>query len=130
MTGDDRDIPPDVRRYVIARIDSVTELETLILLHSAPERHWTPAEVAQRVYVSTPMAQALLERFAMDGVFRAQGDGSSYTYAPATEELGKLLDRLEQAYRRALIPLTHLVHSKPPRSLRDFANAFRVGKDK
>lgn len=129
MAGDERDIPPDVRRYVVERIDSVAELETLVLLHSAPERRWTSEEVAQRVYVSIPMARALLERFAVSGVFREQGDGS-YVYAPATDALGKLVDRLEQSYRSALIPLTQLIHSKPPASLRDFADAFRMGKDK
>lgn len=129
MAGDERDIPPDVRRYIVERIDSVAELETLVLLHSAPERRWTAEEVAQRVYVSIPMARALLARFAATGVFREEGDGS-HVYAPATDALRKLLDRLEQSYRKALIPLTQLIHSKPPSSLRDFADAFRVGKDK
>ena len=40
------------------------------------------------------------------------------------------VDALAAAYPRFLIPLTKLIHSKPPASLRDFADAFRFREEK
>ncbi len=128
---DTYEIPRSVRRYVIERIDSVPELEVIMLLHDNPDRAWKVAEVAERVYVSPAMATALLARMVEDGVCAPIGEGdepaSAYQYRP-TAERAPIIDGLAEAYRRALISLTKMIHSKPNASLREFADAFRIGK--
>ena len=57
----DRDaIPEAVRRLIAAHIDSVPQLEALLLLRSEPAREWNAASVAARLYVAESAAHALL----------------------------------------------------------------------
>jgi hypothetical protein len=45
---DQKFIPEDVAQFVTDKIDSVAELEALLLLRNAPEREWTARELSQR----------------------------------------------------------------------------------
>ena len=48
---------------------------------------------------------------------------------PAGDMEAKLVARLSEVYRRHLIPITNLIHSKP-RRIREFAEAFKLRKDR
>jgi hypothetical protein len=43
-------IPDDVRRFLLQCIDSVEQLEVLLLLHRAPGEGWTAEAIAQSLY--------------------------------------------------------------------------------
>src|SRR5687768_16699022 len=43
-------IPEDVRRFLLQCIDSVEQLEVLLLLHGAPAQAWNAEAVAQALY--------------------------------------------------------------------------------
>jgi len=43
-------LPEDVRQFLHQNIDSVEQLEVLLLLWRTPERGWTSDEVATAVY--------------------------------------------------------------------------------
>jgi hypothetical protein len=120
-------LPDDVRDFILGHIDSVAELEALLLLRNHAEQSWTIAEAAKRLYVSEAMAAEALARLAADGLCICSDE--FYRYHPSSEEQGMTIDRLSEAYARYLIPVTHLVHNKPAR-IRKFADAFRFRRDK
>jgi hypothetical protein len=124
-------IPTDVHRYVVEHIDSVPELETLLLVYDNPKQLWSSEELAKRIYTSQTMAAALLTKLVQDGVCSevGEGDAKRYQYRPRAD-LSQLIDRLAETYRGALIPMTKLIHAKPNANLLQFADAFRMGKDK
>lgn len=128
MSGE---IPRNVERYVTEHIDSVPEIEIMMVLYANPEEKLGVEQVARRVYVSVPMAAALLTKLVQDGVATtlAVGDVTLYHYRPATGEVADIISQVARAYREALIPLTQLIHSKPNAALRHFADAFRIKKD-
>ncbi len=39
-------IPPDVREFILTHIDSIAQLEALLLLANQPETRWTVSGVA------------------------------------------------------------------------------------
>jgi DNA-binding MarR family transcriptional regulator len=125
------DIPADVYHYIVERVDSVPELESLMLLYESPEQSWSVDDLARRIYASPTMAVALLAKLVEDGLCSAVGEGDAkrYQYSPQAD-LRPLIDRLAETYRRALIPITKLIHAKPNANLRQFADAFRIGKGK
>ena len=114
-----------LRQFILDHIESVADLEGLLLLRREPGE-WTAGTVAKALYVSEPVAAEVLARLQTLGLAASQG--GLYLYAPRTPEQSTMVDALAETYARALIPVTHLVHNNP-RRLRRFADAFKFRKD-
>lgn len=117
-----------VRRLIAERIDSVPELEAILLLRDFPDREWTAEEAGQRLYVSKPVATHVLESLSYRGFLTRRGD--SFCYKPNSSDLATAVDLLAESYARQLRAVTLLIHNKPSPSVRQFAEAFRLRKDK
>jgi hypothetical protein len=122
------DIPDTVRRLISERIDSVPEVEAILLLSQHRGREWSAREVAKALYVGDPVAERLLSVLAERGFFVCQEN--RYRYSPATPELEAAVLALAHAYVHQLIPVTRLIHAKASPGVREFAQAFRLRKDK
>lgn len=121
----DQPIPDDVRDFILRNIDSIAELEALLLLHAHSSDSWTVGAVARRLYTSEQDIAEVLERLAEDG-FLTVIDGA-YRFACKTPEQQTMVDRTAETYRRQLIAVTNMIHAKP-RRIRQFADAFRFKK--
>jgi len=113
-----------VKTLIAERIDSIPELEALLLVRDDRARDWSPAEAGMRLYVSTLVAAHILSTLR-EREFLAERE-ARYRYEPVSPELADAVDQLAAAYARHLVAVTEIVHSKPSRDVRDFANAFRV----
>jgi hypothetical protein len=120
-------ISPDVRGFILERIQSVAELEALLLLHQHEGQTWSAARVADRLYVTEPAATEILTRMAMESLCTVEAAG--FRFAPATPEEAALVGQLADVYARHLIPVTRIIHGKPAR-IQKFADAFRFRSDK
>jgi hypothetical protein len=119
-------IPVDVRDFIVNYIDSIAQLEALLLLRASPGEQWTSAVVASRLYIDAPSAEEELARLCARGLITCEDN--VYSYAGNNADLDTLVDRLAVLYARHLIPVTNLIHDKPSR-IREFASAFRLRKD-
>ena len=120
-------IPPDVYTFILAHIDSVGAIEALLLLRRSQDHSWTPVDVGTRLYIPETEAQELLYQLCEDGLI--QSESSSFRYHlldPVREDLVQLLAK---TYQTQLIAVTKVIHAKP-RRIREFANAFRLRKDR
>ena len=54
-------VPADVRDFLLACIDSVAELEALLLLRESPGQDWDAAMLARRLYVGEAEGAKILE---------------------------------------------------------------------
>jgi DNA-binding IclR family transcriptional regulator len=122
------EIPDSVRRLIAERIDSIPELEAVLLLREYGGREWTAAEAGQRLYVSKTVAAHILAVLEERG-FLTRND-QSYRYAPVSTDLETTVEELAHAYSHHLVAVTQLVHAKPSPSVREFADAFRFRKGK
>jgi hypothetical protein len=121
-------IPESVRRVIAEHIDSVAELEAILLLRGSRDRGWTADAAGARLYVRTTVAEHVLSVLAARGFFASTS--GMYRYAPATPQLEAAVDELAAAYSEQLVTVTHLIHSKPSGGVRQFAEAFDLRKDK
>lgn len=122
----DEPVSPALRAFLVEHIESVAQLEALLLLRR--ERKPLPATtVARALYVPEAAAVEELRALATRGLVAAEDGG--WRYAPATPAAAARVDELAATYARALIPVTNIVHGNP-RRLRRFADAFRFRKDK
>ena len=119
-------IPPEVRELIIRHIDSVSQLEALLILHAHPQESWEVRRIANRVYASDREVGAVLERFAAEGFLTSEGD--LYRYGVGDPTIDRTISELARCYASHLIPVTNMIHSKP-RSMRSFSDAFKLRKD-
>ncbi len=120
-------VPAELRTFVLRYIDSVGQLEALLLMRAEPSTHWTSAKLAPRLYTSPEEAEAILARLADEGFLIE--DAQSYRFECTDPELERSLTALATFYRTHLIAVTNLIHSKP-RRIREFADAFKLKKDR
>lgn len=124
------DIPENVRSFVAQHIDSAELLETLLLVHSGPEREWTPEEVARSIYTVPAGATRRLEQLVAMGLASSNNAANpAYRYAPSRAALGQQVDALAAAYRAQRVAVINLIYNQPPNPLRSFADAFKLRKD-
>ena len=123
----DEPIPDDLREFILAHIDSIAQLEALLLLRRDPCTAWNPSSVAQRLYVSEGEATDLLTRLKDDGFLIVKE--CSYHFGPKSAKQREMADSVADAYSQHLIPITNIIHGKP-RRIREFSDAFKFRRDR
>jgi hypothetical protein len=119
-------LPADLLDFLTRHIDSIAQLEALLLLRAAPGEVWDVQRAAKRLYVSEQESFETLAHLAVHGFL--SGDRSGYRFDPQSQELLSMVELLAEHYKRHLIPITNLIHAKP-RRIRQFADAFKFKKD-
>lgn len=128
MTGDE--VPPAIRQFLLESIDSVAQLEALLLLRQDPHQVWSGDLLARRLYIGPSAAVEVLAALCARGLLSCDTDGAqTYCYAPDSRERAELVNWLADVYKQRLVAITHLIHSKPASSIQQFADAFRLWKD-
>lgn len=120
-------IPEDLRDFVLRHIDSIAQLEALLLLRRNPTEAWTADVAAKRLYTTEAEATNVLDQLCADGLLICADDG--YRFGPQSDEQRQMIDLLAESYRSHLIPVTNLIHGKP-RRLREFSDAFKIRKER
>lgn len=119
-------LPAELREFLENHIDSIAQLEALLLLRDAPGLVWDARATAMRLYVGEQEAFSALAHLATRGLITRSE--SRYTFDPQSEELSRGCVLLAEYYRAYLIPITNLIHAKP-RRIQQFADAFKLKKD-
>jgi hypothetical protein len=123
----DEIIPGDLRDFILRYIDSIGQLEALLLLRAYPNEDWDVKQTAARLYANEAEVAELLARLCADGLLCC--NEGVYRYATESADQQNMVDRLAAAYSKHLIPVTNMIHGKP-RRIREFADAFRFRKDR
>jgi hypothetical protein len=122
------ELPMELTDFLLRAVDSVAELEALLLAHGNPAAGWDAAGLAARLYVPERAAQDVLTALHRRGLLHQTGQ--HFAYQPASDTLRQSVDQLAVWYPRALVAITRLIHSKPGAAVRGFADAFRLREDK
>jgi hypothetical protein len=122
----DQVLPAELQEFLAKHIDSIAQLEALLLLRESPNAAWCAHSLAKRLYIRDREAVQVLSHLAAHGL--VVRDADAYRYAPTSDVLAHLTNLLAEYYRHHLIPITNLVHAKP-RRIRQFADAFKLKKD-
>jgi hypothetical protein len=129
VTKDIPEISERVLRFLSERIDTVPQLEALLLLWQEPSKPWGAAEIAGRVYVSPETGQQILRSLQARQLAISDGE-ISYRYSADWDGSGTLMAEVASTYRRHLVRIATFIHSRGSASVRDFARAFDLKKDR
>lgn len=121
-------IPADVRRFLLAVIESVPHLEALLLLRADPARSWDAHALAARLYVDEGAASRLLADLR-NHQLTEQDTAGQWRFDADNPERAGTVDRLAEVYSRHVVEVAELIHSKSDRKAQRFADAFRWRKE-
>jgi len=122
-------IPAAVLQFVLKRIESVAELETLLIMSADETRAWSVEDIATRIYVAAPSAAAILHALQQRRLIQSSDDGIRFRFSPASDEERQTVLQTANAYRTHLIPIATLIHRKASVPVQEFARAFSLKKD-
>lgn len=121
----------DPYEFILEKIDSVPHLEALILFWNSRPVGWTPEEMASRLYVAPEQAAEIVrDLMRLHLVQQIPANPAKFSYLPGSSEQDDLMQRIDEAYRRDLVRISTMVHSKTSSPVREFARAFRFRKER
>lgn len=124
------EIPAHLRGFLEENIDTVPQLETLLMMYEKPDNGWLVADVASRNYITEQRAIETLNSLQRRGLVTAEESPQRFRFDSSNEEIRTLVAELALYYRRKLSVVTELIHSKPSASVKEFARAFELKKDR
>ncbi|HSE45494.1 MAG TPA: hypothetical protein VLA89_09240 [Gemmatimonadales bacterium] len=125
-------LPREVKRFINKHLHGFSQLELLLHLHDNPSEPVTAATAARELRLGEEQAAALLQDLHIRGLLATSdsvGRRDSYRYEPSTRELARQVDALAEIYPAYRHRVIQLIFSKPPDSLTNFAEAFRLRKE-
>lgn len=115
-----------VDQFILDEIDSVPHLEALLLLWNSRPRQWPVEELARSLYIPEERTFAILLDMEKRGLILAAGGVCCWN---ADSVHAALLEHVDRVYRRELVRVSSMIHSKGSPAVRQFARAFRLKKD-
>jgi hypothetical protein len=126
----EHDIPAHVLRFLTENIDTVPQLETLLIMAESQRRSWAVAEVATHNYISNRHAEQTLKALQRRGLVSAEESPRRYRFNPQSAAIRDVVADLARCYPANLSRIATLIHSKPSASVTEFARAFELKKDR
>jgi hypothetical protein len=123
----DTGLPEGVRRFITRHIDSVEQLETLLLLSRAPDAEWTAGAVAAALYTQPASAERRLASLHEHGLVARVAE-ARYRFAPADPRSVADVEDLAAAYKERRVAVITLIASRPMDNVRAFSDAFQLRK--
>lgn len=119
-----------VDQFILEQIDSVPHLEALLLIWNTRPRDWSINDMAKSLYVRAEVAERVLNDLAQrELIMRVPEASGTFRYDSNSEQRNSLMHKIDDSYRRELVRISGMIHSKASVAVRDFARAFRFKKD-
>lgn len=110
----DNPIPAEVLAFIDSAIESVDQLEILLLLRRHPSRTWTAQSVSDEMRGAPLAARMRLKQLEIAGLVETTaGDPPTYRYRPADGQVDLLVGRLDEAFRAYRPRVIERVFKKP-----------------
>lgn len=119
-----------IDRFLVDEIDSIPQLEALLLLWRQRPHSCSRDEIAHSLYISPELARDVVRHLVQHRLIVETKPGAErFVLLFESAERESLIADLAEVYRRELVRVTHLIHGKASRAVRDFASAFRFKKE-
>ena len=124
------DIREDVRRFLAQHIESVVQLEVLLLLHAHADRDFSPPQVGTELRIDAAGAAEQLAKLCNTGLLSCTNNPSPVYRFQAPPATADTVAALAKAYNDRRVTIISLIYSKPADKIRIFTDAFRIRKEK
>lgn len=105
---------PTVLAFIRDHVDSVVDLELIVLFRKSPARTWSAAEVALELRIDSDWTRDRLTRLCAQGIIKPwSNDEVRYAYAPSIAGFDEAAADMERAYAERRVLVLHLIYTKP-----------------
>jgi hypothetical protein len=118
----------EVQEFLRSTFRSVWSLEMLLFLKRQPNSAWTRQELVSELRSSDFVVAQSLDALIAGGLILVE-DEERVRYRPATPEIERLTDEVEEVYRRKPDAVRRLIVFSPAGELQLFSDAFKLRKD-
>ena len=127
----EQDLPANVRALIASHINSVVQLELLLLLHAEPGRERTAADISKELRIDATWVMAQLRELSAAGLLSAtEGPSPAFRYWASRPDLHDAVEGLAEAYATRRVTVISMIFSKPVDPIRSFTDAFKLRRDK
>jgi predicted ArsR family transcriptional regulator len=113
--------------FVADYIDSVLQLEVLLLLRARGDQPSSAEQISKELRIDAAWAAEQLQNLCNRSILVCTDEPvRTYRYQPARDDLRHTVDDLAQAYADRRVAVISLIYSKPMDKIRGFADAFRI----
>jgi len=117
----------DVDEFILHEIDTVPHLEALLQLWNSRPQQWSFEAMANALYLPADLTRQVIADLERRGFVVLTGN-QFFLYRSTDRD--QLIERVDSTYRREIVRISNMIHSKPAASLREFARAFRLKRDR
>ncbi len=127
MEGADEE---QVYRFIFEKIDSVPQLEALLLLWNERPRQRSERELMARLFIGADALRDIMRSLVQNQFVALEtvNDETRYAYKPASKEMDELIGAVAATYRKELVRVSKAIHSKAASGAREFGRAFKFKK--
>jgi predicted ArsR family transcriptional regulator len=127
----DKGLSEEVKKFITDHINSLEQLEILLLLHSHPQQEWTAQAVSQELRLSQASAAMRLADLEKRGLLGVKETADPlYRYQPQKPDFEPTVDSLAKSYPDYRFTVINLIFSKPLDKIQTLADAFKFREDK
>ena len=119
-------IPVDVKQFIVSHINSIEQLEILVLLTES-KRAWSVTDLADKICTTVDSAKNRIESLKSAGLVSVSPvNPQAYVYQPRTHEVDAMVANLLKEYRERRISIINFIYSQPIQNIRTISDAFRL----
>lgn len=122
-------LPPEIRQFIAQQIDSLAQLEALLLLRREAERFWSASELARTLYLSDEMCRGMFEELERRKFVYRDAESGTFRYDCKDLQTDALLGTLAKLYQERRVAVISEIYSNPVAKVQTFADAFRLRKE-
>lgn len=119
---------PDITAFLRDHFKSVWALELLLFLKEQGEADWTAEQLVAALRTSETIVSASVATLVAGGLL-ANDENGRVRYAPASNDLGRLVDVTQALYAKKPDAVRRVIVSGAATGLSAFANSFRLRND-
>lgn len=119
-------VPEEVRRFLIQHVQTIAELEILLLVSASPERAWTVKEVYKALLNNEALVEKALASFTQRRLVQ-KTEAGAYQFSSVAEIKG-LMQQVAEIYRNRPARIVQLIYETPASEIEEFARAFKIRK--
>lgn len=117
------DLSERVRQFVLRDIDSIEQLEVLLLLRQTSDQFWKIQTISDHLRSTPVSVERRLQ--SLEKLNLIEKSENTFRYRPSTKEKADVIDELSELYKTRRQTIFELIFS-PLKKIRNFAEAFVV----
>jgi DNA-binding MarR family transcriptional regulator len=120
------ELPDDVDRFIMRHVDTLEQLEILLLLRAHRSRSFSAREVTAELRLGAGSASERLADLEARGFLAAQGDPPLYAYSPDSAETERVINAVATCYSERKVSVITRIFTPRSDVLRSFADSFKL----